>query len=503
MSNQRTINKNQLNLFVMFVTLLLIGIMSARTPLDSDMWWHLRAGEETVLLKKPLVIDMFSYTRYGEAWVNHGWLSQVLMYLLYRYFSFPGLCLFVSFFAVVSFYFVYKNMEGCSILKAFLIILGGIAASYTWSPRPQIISQALLAGLSLFMYSLKKSKKNIIWCLPILFIIWGNLHGGYVVGLIYIGCFLIGECVNHFWLNDKSGLLTWKEIAKISLVTILSFALVLVNPNGIETWLIPFKTVSLLSGISEWESPDFHDPGQQVMLWLVLLLLVAIFLSKKPKDAKGLLTTVAMLYLALMYRRNFGVCAVILIPEVSRHLHSVIVDLQRAFSTLPGEIGGRFRKFTPTQNGEGLKGAAFRKYLNLFIIAILGVVAFSKIILVSSDEFMQFSIPGLYPKNCIEYLRENQNPGRLFNEYDWGGFLTWELRDQLVFMDARADLFGDEIISQWMNVTFADQGWDQILNKWEVAIILIKPDRPVVPELLKAGWEQVYIDPLCTIMRRE
>jgi len=484
----------------MIVVLMLIFIMSSRTPVDSDMWWHLRAGEETFLIGKPLVADLFSYTRYGETWVNHGWLGQLLMYIMYRFLHFTGLSLFVSFFAVLSFYFVYRMMDGPDILKAFLIILGAIAASYTWSPRPQIISQSLLAALSLFMFSLKTSNKKMIMVLPIFFVIWGNLHGGYVVGFIYILCFLAGECMNYLFSDGTSTLLTRNEILKISLVSILSFVSVLINPNGIQTWLIPFKTVSLLGGIAEWESPDFHDPGQQSILWLVLLYLISVFLSNRKKDAKGLLTAVAMIYLALMYKRNFGVCVVILIPEISRHLSSVALQLKNKWIVYFGNLKTPLKKAISDHKESNSNIALYKKVFNLLFVGFLGVVGFLKTGIVSSLDMVQHVLPVIYPQAGVEYLRERGEPGRMFNEYDWGGYLVWDFREQLVFMDARADLFDDEIINQWMDVISGKPNWSEIVERWGITYFVVKPDRPIVFELLKAGWKQIYLDSICTIL---
>jgi hypothetical protein len=70
-------------LFIPAVLLLLVFIMAARTPLDTDLMWHLRAGQATLAQGSPVVVDTFSHTRLGETWVNHSWLSQPGMYLLY------------------------------------------------------------------------------------------------------------------------------------------------------------------------------------------------------------------------------------------------------------------------------------------------------------------------------------------------------------------------------------------------------------------------------------
>src|SRR5512144_2762797 len=77
---QATVNR-----LVMVITFLLIFIMAARTPLDSDMFWHLRAGEEMLRLGHVLRTDILSFTRAGTAWTNPYWIAQVGMALLFNW----------------------------------------------------------------------------------------------------------------------------------------------------------------------------------------------------------------------------------------------------------------------------------------------------------------------------------------------------------------------------------------------------------------------------------
>ena len=69
---------------MVFVTGLLVFIMAARTPLDTDFWWHIRAGEVTWQTAKPLLTDQFTFTRQGQPWTNHSWLAEVILYLVFQ-----------------------------------------------------------------------------------------------------------------------------------------------------------------------------------------------------------------------------------------------------------------------------------------------------------------------------------------------------------------------------------------------------------------------------------
>ena len=91
-------------------------------------------------------------------------------------------------------------------------------------------------------------------------------------------------------------------------------------------------------------------------------------------------------------------------------------------------------------------------------------------------------------------MLENNLQGRVFNEYNWGGYLIWRTQDLPVFVDGRTDLFGDKILGEWLTAVQAGEGWRDILNKWQVAYVLIDPGRPLAKALPEDGWKLLYSD---------
>ena len=91
----------------------------------------------------------------------------------------------------------------------------------------------------------------------------------------------------------------------------------------------------------------------------------------------------------------------------------------------------------------------------------------------------------------------------MFNSYAWGGYLTWAYPESRVFVDGRTDLFGDEIISQWLNVVEGGDGWQNILHRWDIRMVLIEPDRPAAALLVENGWREVYADSTAVILLRD
>ncbi len=106
-----------------------------------------------------------------------------------------------------------------------------------------------------------------------------------------------------------------------------------------------------------------------------------------------------------------------------------------------------------------------------------------------------------YPEGAINYLRERPEAGEVFNSYNWGAFLIWELYpDYLSFVDGRTDLFDDAILETYLSVWRGESGWDGLLAEWNITLVLIEPDAPLRPRLELAGWDLLYADHQAIVM---
>lgn len=484
--------EKSLNTLVLVLTILLVFIMAARTPLESDLGWHLRSGQTTLETGKPLTTDVFSYTRYGEKWVNHSWLGQVLFYLLYRWGSYAGIGALVALAATVSMAFVYLSMEGPALLRAFMVVLASLIAAWVWSARPQVLSLSMLAALAYLLYLYKWRKLDRLWILLPLFLLWSNLHGGYVLGFMLLAAAIGGEILNHLLGYQDEAVLPWKKLLRLGLWAVGAGFAVLLNPNGLYTWLIPFQTVgvnALQSFISEWASPNFHEFAQQPLLWMVFGLLAAVGLSGRRLDGVDLLALLVFGYSAFLARRNFGPFAIVSAPVLSRHVWTAAqawwARTPRIAEWYAGLSARRSVKPVPQ---------VFRRAINLSIVFLLGLVAFGKLAAVTYPLLVDSYLKTKPQASAVEWIATNQPQGRMFSSYNWGGDLIWTLPEYPVFVDGRTDLFGDEIIGEWMDIVQAKEGWQAELDKWQVNLILLEPDRPLVGKLAENGWNLLYTD---------
>ncbi len=400
--------------------------------------------------------------------------------------------------ATASMGLVYLQMDGPAILKVFLLVLGSSVAAVVWSPRPQLVSLVILAIVGFVLYLYKWKHKSYLKWLPVVFLLWGNLHGGYPLGFLLIGAMIAGEVFNHLLLDNSAFTLSWRHIGQLIIWSLVSVLALLINANGLNIWKIPFQTVDvsvLQQFISEWASPDFHQLYQQPFLWLLFATLAAVGLSRRRIDGTELVTVILFAYMSLVARRNFGPFAIVTLPVLSRHLWAAL----QSWGTSPAE---QPLAEAAAANDPPRRRPRWQRRLNLVIVGILALVAFGKLYAVTSPGIVQTATTSSEPVAAVEWMLANKLHGKLFNEYNWGGYLIWRAPDLPVFVDGRTDLFGDQILGEWLVTVQAGEGWRQVLEKWQVDYVMIDPARPLAKALPGAGWKLLYTDKQAVLFTR-
>lgn len=484
-------------LFVL--TMLLVFLMAARTPLESDLWWHLRAGQTTVETGYPLVSDVFSYTRLGADWINHSWLAQVLFYGAYAWGGYLALGSLVALFATISMVFAYLQMEGHGLLRAFISVLVALMAAWVWSARPQVISLAMFAALAYVLYLYKWRSIDRLWLVPALMLVWSNLHGGYVLGAMLLVTALGGELLNYLG-GEAEAALSWRKLLRLGGWSVAAGLAVLLNPNGVDTWLIPFQTVgvkALQQFIAEWASPDFHDVAQQPLLWMLFGLFAAVGFSRRRLDGGDFLAVLVFGYAALVARRNFGPFALVSGPVLSRYVWPLLCEWWDRSATLRSRL-----KLHQVEGGQTDLPQTVRKVINFLLVIMVALAALIKLYVVTQPSLVNAYLQSGSPVGAVNWIRSQQPEGRLFNSYNWGGYLIWQLPEYPVFVDGRTDLYGDEVIGEWIRIVQAGEGWQDELDRWGVNLVLIEPDRPLVKALDEAGWKLLYLDEMSVLYGR-
>lgn len=480
---------------VMWITFLAVFAMAARVSVDTDTWWHLRTGQWIVENRSIPQTDPFSYTRFGENWQHPGWLVQVPMYLLYQLGGPGALNLWTAGMVTLAFIFVWHTLSGGPFLRGFAIILGATVAAVYWAARPYLVTFLLTAVFLWILEDFRWRKRDRLWWLPLLMVVWVNSHGGYLAGVLMWGVYLTHAIFQ--WLYAwrwHPGLVPARrqDLLRLLLVGVVMLVAVMFNPSGPEMYPYAFKTVgigALQDYIDEWQSPDFHAMYVQPFAWLLLLTFGVVGASRKRLALTDFLLFAGFAMLGLLARRNIALFALVALPVLTRHAVPLLSAVQR-------KIGLR----QPITAPEGKLSTR----LNWLLLALVALAVAFKVLYVFPPEINQSAFQRGLPLGAVENLKRIEPQGRLFNSYNWGSYLLWALPEYPVFIDGRTDLYTDEVIDQWLQVIRLEPGWQQVLEDYDVGLILIEQDS-MLDRILEyeSGWVPVYEDSLAVIYQRK
>jgi hypothetical protein len=482
----------------LFILLFAIALftMAVRETLDPDMWWHLRTGEAILAGGIP-THDIFSFTVPEHEWVTHEWASQVFMWLLYLVGGLPALIVAFALLIALTFWLLFLSCEGKPYLAGFLVLLAAITSAVVWGARPQIFNLLLTA---LFVYLIQRFKqeaksegrkaKNMLWLLPLLTIVWANLHSGYLLGVVLLGAVAVGEAAHRFLQPEDERNLSRQAVRSLFAITIISFGAAVLNPSGAALWIYPFETLgspAMQAYIQEWHSPDFHSR----IFWpfvamLALGVLAWVYSGKRPTTTELLLfggTGAA----GLLSARNIPIFAIISAPIIARHLLNALAGTQ----------------FYPILSGKAVTMASPTRAIGILNWTVLAAALFGASVwtantIILNDE----EVATVYPVTAVDYLEQSGlAEKRGYNSYNWGGYLIW--RGAPVFVDGRADVYGDDFLFYYRRTFEIRENWQEPLEEFDVDYVLMERDSPLSTLLLhNTGWQEAYVDELARIFVR-
>jgi hypothetical protein len=343
--------------------------------------------------------------------------------------------------------------------------------------------------LFLFLLDRYINKGNLYFLVPLPFIMlaWVNLHAGYFLGLVLIVIYITGGLVELLlsgFIKREQVLPvpTLKSILTLCITLGVCILLTLANPNGVLIIIYPFQTLtssSMQQFIQEWFSPDFHQLMWQPLAWLILALIGAGMVSKKSISVTNILLTIGFGYAALISMRNIPFFALATIPVLSDQVGSLI----------------------NTHTSVYVPGRLFRFIFPILLAGILLITCLRFIQVVQEQPRTELEN---FPKTAVDWLQNNAPAGNLFNSYNWGGYLIWRLYPQVrVYIDGRADIYGDAFILDYLSIYNAEPGWEGKLNGQDIKTVLVESNAPLADALRQSpDWHVTFSDKLSTIFVR-
>jgi hypothetical protein len=446
---------------------------------DPDIGWHLRNAQVQIQTRAFLRRDLYSFTTQGKPWIDHEWLSEVPFYLAWRAFGPRGIFL-VTVAAIETILLGILGLayiESKSIKAAFLVSFVAIfLAGVSFGPRTLLFGWIFLV-LELDLLAGFRRGRDVLWALPLVFLLWVNAHGSWIIGLVLLGLFVASGSVEGSWGSVVATRWSRPQARKLAWVSLLSTLAVFVNPYGWRLVLYPFDLAFHqklnIANVDEWRSLDFHSPRGKI----VLATLAAAILLQLVRRRRWMLHQVLFLlvgtYAALTYSRFLFLAAILVVPFLAEDL-------------------SQWMHYHADRD---------KPWLNAAII--LGSLV-AVVLLFPSNRQLNEHSANIYPDDAtLTYLHGFHPHGNVFNDFLWGGYMIWNVRQVPVFIDSRVDVFErNGVLADYLRAIRIEDSL-QVLDKYSIQYVLFENHRPLTYLLQHtSGWKVDYQDKTAILFER-
>ncbi|HEY2387143.1 MAG TPA: hypothetical protein VGK30_09290 [Candidatus Binatia bacterium] len=471
-----------------FIWIILVELfaLAVRATVDPDMWWHLRMGELIATEGIPHH-DTFSFTAAGHEIVAHEWGSQLMMWGIYSIAGLWGLSLVFALVPTLALWLVSRACGGPPYLAGTLVALGAWAASPWFGVKPQLFNVLFLALFVLILTRASERRRlTYLLALPPLTAVWANLHSGYLVGVALLLVHVVGDAFDLRLGREPRVARTDRELRLMIVIALACMAAALLNPNGVRLVRYAVETLrtpAFQQHIAEWRSPEFRRPAYWGFgAMLALSAVVLTYAPRRPAATEALLV-LGTAAAALTSVRHIPLFAVVGTPVLMVHLREILERAPRRSVTAALLSPG---------GSTGWTGP----------IALAAAVAFAVVLSTTRIGGNADAVAGTYPVAAVDFLtRTGLGADHGYNPYDWGGYLIW--RRIPVFVDGRADVYGEPFFVEQLKVALGTPDWSAPLDKHGCTYALVQ--RNSVEAALLAGssrWCERYQDALARVYVR-
>src|SRR5580704_2067103 len=446
---------------------------------DPDLWWHIKTGQIILSTHHWPTVDAYSFTVAGQPWVAGEWVGDVLIATVSHYGGLQGLdALLIGLgSAVMLALYGYAtvrsgNSKAGLVVAAVLLVL----ANASFSLRPQMLGYFFLVLTLLVLERFRQGNPRGLYLLPVLFLVWVNTHGSFVIGIGTIFIFLLCGLFEFQFGGIQARRWTAPQRRQLETILLLSLIALTLTPYGVELALYPFHVAGSLpigvANVAEWQSMPFSLFGGKFFLALVLSFFVCQIAFRTAVRLEELVLLLGGIVMACLHVRFLLVFVPFFVPGFSKIIARWVPGYDRA-------------KDRYVLNGV------------LMTCLVAAMVHYFP-----AREAIQRKVASQFPVEAVEYLQTHQVPGPMFNSYGFGGYLVWA--NQKVFVDGRADPYErGGSLADYFYVTQLKPGALAVLHHYGIQSCLLGRDEPLVTLLTALPeWQRVYADKLSVLFVR-
>ncbi len=493
--------------FLMPIVFLFARMDGVKTMLgDGDTGWHIRTGEWILANGRVPDKDIFSYTKAGDPWYAWEWLWDVCFAWLYHHGGLATVVvvniLLISLTFALLFRLVRRHCDN-GFIAITVTFLACAASAIHWLARPHLVTMLFLVVLLYVLDRAREGSTRLLWVLPLFFILWTNLHGGFFVGLIVLAGYTAGEWARALFTADPVDRRVALQSGKRYAATALACALAtIVNPYTYHLHAHIYQFFSEpyhVQNISEYQSISFHNPAG---IYLEAMLLVGVFTAAwfvvKRRDFVPLVLIAGWAHLALFAARNIPLFAIIAAPFVAQAMNEMLRGIEHA------QVAAWVQRAIFGFRNTALEFGETDRHWRLHLASTAAAVVLALLITNPNavGKLKAEYDPQRYPAKALSVLRAD--PGsRIFTDDEWGDYLLYQLYPgHKVFVDGRDDFYGQDFEQKYLDVMNVKYDWEQYLNRYKVDTIVLSTKSALASAIKESGrWHPVYDDTVAIVFR--
>jgi len=478
--------------------LLLVVVADSVQYADTDTWGHVLFGRIMLNSGHLMRHEIFSYSAPDGPWIDHEWLSEIVMAIFYNAMGVVGLKLMKFLCAGATLLLlgaaVAESGAGTSLQMGVLLAVA-FALQLQIQFRPQLFDYIFLSALLALFARARSRGRAPLWIVVPMMALWANLHGGFFIGIVVLGLYAGTALLIDLWngAGPARGL-------RFLLLALAASLITLVNPYGAGEWRIVAHTLrnpyTMSAGV-EFQS-FFHvvagtwRSGLALFPFLVALGVMAAFvvsfaLAPCADDLPEVAIAGLMVLLALYSVRNMAFAMLACAGPIAFHAHRALARIAPAQSadavTTP-------RRHPPPHASPGVQLCA--------LIAALAICI--------GDGLFSPRLPDFtgYPVGAVAFMRQHRLQGRILNEFLWGSYILWHAPDSKVFIDGRFEMvYPPDVQRAYLDFIRGGAGAGAALAAYPPDYVLVRPDSTAATFMgEQSDWRLIYRDPVAVLFAR-
>lgn len=455
--------------------------------IDPDIWWHLETGKWIAEHGTLPETDPFSSYGNGKPWIAYSWLFEIGIYELVQACGEIGILLYTlvgSWTIMLALHWIIAKRIQDFAIVCVVMTLSVVALSKVFTPRPWLLTILFFAITLEVVMSFREAKQSrIVWLLPLLYVVWANIHIQFIYGLGLLGLACVAPLIDLSVYRGTQhqptmlwGSKSWRNLVGLTALCIVA---TLVTPHHVKLYAVVAE-LSTQTGMWEYtqemQAPAFRAAADWAML--------AVFCFALIQLGRRLLILSSFEVLLLM----------VAAASAFRGQRDVWFLMLASLAAL-----------VPVQPREAMRQWSMVPRGGLVSVCIL--VAIGSVLILGHREIseteIQHNTAKVYPIAAAAFVEQQQYAGPLYNHFNWGGFLIRRLPSLKVSMDGRANVHGDERIKRSLATWAGGPHWNDDPDLNEAAVVIASPEHALTSILqLDPRFRLTYQDDTSSVFIR-